>query len=124
MQRIVYVMLIATVLVACGQSDDKSWLPPADAKGDVLLGQKHFAQHCASCHGHGAMGSDKGPPLVHKIYEPSHHGDAAFYMAARNGARSHHWQFGDMPAIKDISADDMLHVIAYVRQLQRQSGIH
>ena len=37
------------------------------------------------------------PPLVHKLYEPGHHSDMAFIMAAKNGVRSHHWRFGNMP---------------------------
>ena len=38
----------------------------------------YVAEQCATCHGADLKGSDKGsnqgPPLLHKIYEPSHHG--------------------------------------------------
>ena len=46
----------------------------------------HFKINCFSCHGANAAGvNGSGPPLVHKTYEPSHHGDTAFYNAAFNG---------------------------------------
>lgn len=38
-------------------------------------GRDLFDANCAACHGENATGSDKGPPLIHRIYEPSHHGD-------------------------------------------------
>ena len=41
-----------------------------------------FTTHCAGCHGVAASGTDKGPPLVHRIYEPGHHPDGAFLRAA------------------------------------------
>jgi mono/diheme cytochrome c family protein len=56
-------------------------------------GRKAFEANCASCHGPMAGGTDQGPPLVHKWYEPSHHGDAAFMLAARRGVPQHHWRF-------------------------------
>ena len=82
-----------------------------------------FATNCAVCHGVGAIGGDKGPALVHKTYEPSHHGDAAFYRAVRQGARAHHWPFGDMPPVPGVSDAEVGWIIAYVRELQRAAGI-
>ena len=83
-----------------------------------------FATNCASCHGPHASGTENGPPLIHKIYEPSHHGDASFYRAAANGVRPHHWQFGPMPKIEGVGEDDVTKIIAYVRALQRANGIN
>ena len=60
-------------------------------------GQAVFQRSCAICHGTLAGGTDQGPPLVHKIYEPSHHADAAFVLAAKRGVTQHHWNFGNMP---------------------------
>jgi hypothetical protein len=48
----------------------------------------------------------------------------AFVLAAQNGVRAHHWTFGDMPAVKGVTQADVLDVIAYVRALQRENGIH
>ena len=63
------------------------------------------------------------PPLVHKIYEPSHHGDEAFYRAVSNGVRSHHWDFGNMPPIEGLTRADVGTIVAYVRALQSENGI-
>ena len=82
-----------------------------------------FERSCAACHGENAAGSGKGPPLVHRIYEPNHHGDQAFLLAARNGVRAHHWQFGNMPPRPEVSEPEMAAIVAYVRELQKANGI-
>jgi len=86
-------------------------------------GKQAFDAVCAACHGANAAGSEKGPPLVHNIYNPGHHADAAFYLAARRGARQHHWQFGDMPPQPQVSDEELASIIEYVRELQRANGI-
>ena len=93
-------------------------LMPNPAQGKVLLDK-----HCAACHGSDLLGSDKGPPLLHRIYEPSHHSDAAFQLAVRNGVRAHHWQFGDMAPVPQLTPDDVAHITAYIRMEQRKVGI-
>lgn len=88
------------------------------------IGANVFASFCAECHGDNAAGRNgSGPPLVHKIYEPSHHGDFAFLNAAQNGVRSHHWPFGDMPPVEGVNRAEVAAVVAYVRALQRANGI-
>ena len=87
-------------------------------------GEERFNVLCSRCHGLRARGTENGPPLVHKIYEPSHHGDFAFQRAAVQGVRAHHWEFGNMPKIVDASPDDVILIIQYVRWLQREAGIH
>ena len=69
-------------------------------------------------------GTDQGPPLVHKLYEPGHHTDAAFYRAATQGVVSHHWSFGNMPPVPGVSRRSVTKIVAYVRALQRANGIH
>jgi len=88
------------------------------------MGKTLFERHCSECHGGTLDGSDKGPPLLHKYYEPSHHSDAAFQLAVRNGTRQHHWKFGDMKPVPGLSADDVAHITAFVRMQQRRAGIH
>lgn len=88
------------------------------------LGEEAFNGTCAACHGGNAAGTEVGPPLVHKVYEPSHHSDYAFYIAATNGVRAHHWKFGDMPPQPDVSEKDLVNIVAYVRELQRANGIY
>jgi len=87
------------------------------------MGQIAFDENCAGCHGAKAAGSDQGPPLVHKIYEPSHHGDYSFVMAARNGVRAHHWRFGDMAPVPGVTDKQIGWITKYVREMQRANGI-
>jgi len=87
------------------------------------IGKKRFEQNCASCHGQQAVGSDKGPTLIHKYYEPNHHGDAAFFRAVASGVKQHHWRFGNMPAVSGVTPRDVQQIINYVRWLQQQKGI-
>jgi mono/diheme cytochrome c family protein len=88
-------------------------------------GKQAFDKNCASCHGTNAAGQEgKAPPLVHRIYEPNHHGDMSFVLAARNGVRSHHWPFGDMPPVGGITEAEIQNIILYVRELQRANGIN
>lgn len=93
-------------------------LMPNPAAGKAL-----FEKNCASCHGARLQGSDKGPPMLSKIYEPSHHGDAAFQLAVKDGSRAHHWKFGDMPPVPGLTPDDVAQITAYVRLEQRKAGI-
>ena len=93
--------------------------------GNALIGEKVFATKCAACHGpNGTGNSEAGPPLIHKIYEPSHHGDAAFLNAAANGVRAHHWRFGDMPPVEGVTQGDVMMVVDYIRAVQRANGIN
>ena len=86
-------------------------------------GKLVFNKFCAQCHGVNAAGTDKGPPLVHKIYEPSHHGDSSFLRAAKQGVQPHHWRFGAMPPVKGLPDEYIPFVIQYVREMQRANGI-
>ncbi len=98
---------------------------PASFSENAVIGQRIYEAKCADCHGANAAGQ-KGvaPPLVHKIYEPSHHSDMAFIVAARNGVRAHHWNFGNMPQIDGIADGEVKLVTAYIRELQRENGIN
>ncbi len=88
------------------------------------IGETAFNAKCAQCHGKNAAGQDGvAPPLIHRIYEPSHHGDGAFHLAVQNGVRSHHWRFGSMMPVKGLTKGDVDNIIAYVRALQKENGI-
>jgi len=86
-------------------------------------GKELFNASCAVCHGKNAAGTKKGPPLIHKIYEPGHHSDLSFQRAAKFGVRAHHWPFGNMPPVPNVTESDVTRIIAYVRALQRANGI-
>jgi mono/diheme cytochrome c family protein len=123
-------MALATVLlVACDSGDDaerraRLGLPSPDHVADTQRGAALFASHCRDCHGPGARGSDKGPPLLHGYYVPGHHADLAFYSAVRNGVVQHHWKFGDMPAQPQVTPEQAANITAYVRDLQRRQGLN
>jgi cytochrome c len=127
MRGSVHLTIAALALAAC-RSDAREQetlarlvLPPTPAEhreGDSL-----FAANCASCHGQSARGSPQGPPLLHIIYEPSHHSDAAFVLAAQRGVVAHHWRFGDMPPQPQVDSASLRKIIGYVRWAQRQVGI-
>lgn len=90
---------------------------------ELKIGEEKFNSYCSRCHGLQGKGTDNGPPLVHKIYEPNHHSDFAFQRAAAQGVRAHHWKFGNMPKIDGVTPEDVSEIIQYVRWLQRQAGI-
>jgi cytochrome c len=108
----------ALLAPATGSGESKPAVPAELKPGETL-----FNNNCARCHGERGTGTSNGPPLVHKIYEPNHHGDAAFQRAASMGVRAHHWQFGDMPKIPGVTPADVEQIVTYVRWLQRQAGI-
>ncbi len=129
------IILAALVLAGCSgaaapQYDDDGGgntaspairIPTLSAKAQA--GAVAFNSNCVLCHGVNAAGTNQGPPLVHKIYEPGHHQDFAFRNAVRNGVMAHHWQFGNMPPVPGISDDDIAQIICYVRELQQANGI-
>jgi mono/diheme cytochrome c family protein len=86
-------------------------------------GKTLFEQNCAACHGANASGTDTGPPLVHNIYNPGHHSDDAFVLAAQNGTRAHHWPYGDMPPVDGVNEAQARAIATYVRELQAANGI-
>lgn len=86
-------------------------------------GEKYYDKSCISCHGDNASGTKSGPPLIHDIYNPGHHGDEAFYRAATQGVKQHHWPYGNMPPRPELSKSELAHIIAYVRELQEANGI-
>lgn len=132
--RLLAVTLTCILLVGCGEGPEEEYSSGAEAsqQGPVItpelsdkarLGEAVFAANCAECHGADAAGSSQGPPLVHKIYEPGHHGDLSFHLAVRQGVRQHHWSFGDMDPRPDVDTQDIDKIVCYVRELQFANGI-
>jgi mono/diheme cytochrome c family protein len=108
---------------ACSQGESQPQSATAAVPAELQSGEQKFVTNCSACHGVGGVGTKQGPPLVHKVYEPNHHGDAAFQRAAANGVQSHHWEFGNMPKIPGVSPSDVELIVKYVRWLQKQAGI-
>ena len=89
----------------------------------AIAGNMAYDRNCASCHGVNALGGDRGPPLLHDIYNPGHHNDDSFYRAASRGTPQHHWKFGDMPPQPQASRRQIAAIIRYIRELQEANGI-
>jgi mono/diheme cytochrome c family protein len=121
-------LLSSGLLAACGQADDSErlarlGLPSASYQANAGNGATVYSAYCRECHGPAGRGSDKGPPLMHGYYVPSHHADLAFYSGVKRGVVQHHWEFGDMPAQPEVSPEQVADIIAYVRGLQQRQGL-
>ncbi len=120
-------VLAATLSLAATGLAAQGWQPPPQPSRGLMpnpnVGKPLYEVRCASCHGADLNGTDVGPSMLHKIYEPSHHSDAAFQMAVAHGVRAHHWQFGDMPPVEGLTPDEVAHITAYIRMHQRRVGI-
>ncbi|MBI5235719.1 MAG: cytochrome c [Deltaproteobacteria bacterium] len=97
---------------------------PLSAKDAAFDGEKLFNARCGSCHGVKGAGTGKGPPLVHRIYEPNHHADITFRWAVERGVKAHHWNFGDMPKLDGVKLEEVEAIIKYVRDTQKEAGIY
>jgi cytochrome c len=87
-------------------------------------GMQKFQEKCSVCHGQWGEGTaDKGPPLIHIYYEPSHHDDDSFFRAAHSGVNAHHWHFGNMPPVKEVTNQDIGQIVQFIRWWQRENGI-
>lgn len=118
-------ILVLGAIQACSQNgvEPAAIGTVASAPTELRDGEQKFNANCSTCHGIGGVGTTQGPPFVHKVYEPNHHGDAAFQQAAAKGVKAHHWQFGDMPKIDAVKPEDVDQIVKYVRWLQKQASI-
>ncbi len=118
---------VLTILQIFGRSSDEIApdmvvVPALSASAE--RGKALFDKNCAECHGANGAGTDKGPPLVHDIYNPGHHSDEAFLIAVQRGVRQHHWPFGDMPRQPQVTKTDVSRIVRYIRELQTANGIN
>ncbi|MGH1479307.1 MAG: c-type cytochrome [Geminicoccales bacterium] len=128
-----YWILAATVVVAgaivwwsqngAGNAPTVSVKVPSSFSSDAKVGRNLFEANCMACHGKNAGGTKSAPPLVHKIYNPNHHADFSFRLAVKRGVRKHHWRFGNMPPVADVTDAQVTLITRYVRELQRANGI-
>lgn len=123
---IVKKMLPYLMLLLATSAQAQGWQIPQPTPGlmpNPGVGKPIYEKNCSTCHGVDLKGSDKGPPMLNKVYEPSHHSDLAFQLAVKNGVQAHHWRFGNMPPVPQVTPDDVAHVTAYIRAEQRKVGI-
>jgi len=114
--------LALATLAGCGNGSGQPSSGGADAGSGTASGAELYAANCASCHGVDLRGTDQGPSQLSIVYEPDHHGDDAYRSAITRGARAHHWNFGDMPAVPGLDDDEIDAVIAFIRAEQQRQG--
>lgn len=120
---LVVIFVIAVVGFGGNSSDtDAGTGIPVQDPELVAAGEPLYQASCATCHGTDVRGTEIGPSHLSVVYEPNHHGDGAFALAAQNGVRAHHWPFGDMAAVPGLSDEDLEAIVAYVRESQRING--
>lgn len=117
------VLMITGRLISSGENGESISIEVPELSELASQGKAAFDANCAACHGANGSGSEKGPPLVHDIYNPGHHPDAAFLGAANRGVGQHHWRFGNMPPQPQVSAKELATIVRYVRELQEANGI-
>ncbi len=123
---VVFGVVAAFVFVSMSTEEDTGvtvQVTPAALSDEAIQGESVFNANCMECHGPNAAGTKLGPPLIHDIYQPGHHSDKAFYLAAATGVRAHHWPYGDMPAQPQVSEAEVGLIIRYIRELQEANGI-
>jgi mono/diheme cytochrome c family protein len=123
------VFVVVAVVATGGNSSPRDPMTGANefniAVQDPILvaeGNDLFRASCGSCHGLDLRGTGVGPSLLSVVYQPGHHADASFMLAALNGVPAHHWQFGDMGPIPGLSQEAMTRIVAFVRETQRIEG--
>lgn len=122
---------IVALVSACG---DDSAMPQTNVTSqqqieqpksadEIASGQALFSNNCSLCHGSDLRGTNTGPSLLHQYYEPNHHSNASFVIAVRRGVRQHHWDFGNMPAVENLTIEEVHAVICYIREAQLADGL-
>ena len=86
-------------------------------------GRSLYGQACAVCHGQNLEGTNAGPTFLNRIYAPWHHADISFIFAVERGVRAHHWNFGNMAPVEGLTHEQVLAIIAFIREQQRAAGI-
>jgi mono/diheme cytochrome c family protein len=104
-------------------ANDLQTFDPGQTPPEFSEGEQQYEVRCAACHGRHAKGTDRGPPLIDRIYRPSHHADESFQRAVAFGVQAHHWDFGPMQPISGVGREDVARITGYVRWLQRQAGV-
>jgi len=122
-------ILLAAALVLGGQflirerSKKQISVIVPELSAEAKNGKIAFETLCVQCHGTNASGTDRGPSLIDRIYQPAHHGDFSFVRAVTLGVAQHHWLFGSMPAQPQVSRQDIDRIIIFIREIQKANGI-
>lgn len=122
-------ILLAAALVLGGQflirerSKKQISVVVPELSAEAKNGKFAFETHCVPCHGINASGTDRGPSLIDRTYQPAHHGDFSFVRAVTLGVPQHHWLFGSMPAQPQVPRQEIDRTVVYIWELQKANGI-
>jgi len=97
--------------------------PPPEPRFSGTDGRSLYGQACSVCHGQALEGTNAGPTFLNRVYAPGHHADISFMFAIERGVRAHHWNFGNMAPVEGLSQEQVLAIIAFIREQQRDAGI-
>ena len=97
--------------------------PPPEPRFSGTDGRALYGQACSVCHGQALEGTNAGPTFLNRIYASGHHADISFMFAIERGVRAHHWNFGNMAPVEGLSQEQVLAIIAFIREEQRAAGI-
>jgi mono/diheme cytochrome c family protein len=120
--------LLASAVTAIALPAAAQELKPEDVRlpemtPELSRGELNYGLRCGSCHGKNLIGTDKGPPFLHPVYHKGHHGDKSFYIASKQGAKAHHWNFGDMKPVEGITDAQIASILTYIRAVQAANGL-
>lgn len=116
-------VILGGVYLIRNQSQETGTIVVPQLSREAKKGEIAFRNNCVGCHGQNADGTEKGPPLVHRIYSPAHHGNFSFVRAVTLGVAQHHWLFGKMPPLPQVERREVDLMIIYIRELQQANGI-
>ncbi|MDH3256343.1 MAG: cytochrome c [Nitrospinota bacterium] len=112
-------ILIALVLILNFLITSCSVKPRKTVPEEYKAGQEYYHRECAGCHGPDAMGGNRAPNLIQKIYSSAAYSNGKISKVILNGSSS-----GAMPSLKgNLSDKEIKEIIKYIRYSQKDSGL-
>ena len=99
-----------------------AYLVVPDMTASLQQGAQLFTKYCSACHGAVGDGSDNGPPLVHKIYEPGHPPDEAIHSCADVRVLADRWRLGEMLPWVATTSPVIELIVPFLRAMQKANG--
>ena len=121
--KIIAILVIAAMPLGASFGAEPAAKKSPQVPPQYNIGKLLYGKFCSSCHGVDLKGTEQGPPFLHRVYHPGHHGDRSFFLAAKRGVKAHHWKFGNMPPVEGIEEDMVGAIVKYIRHVQKSSGI-
>ena len=110
---IAYLFVLSFLITSCSVQPQKT--VPEEFKA----GQIHYHKLCGNCHGPDAMGGNRAPKLIQKIYSSDAYSNEKITNIILNGSSS-----GAMPAQKGkVSDEEIKEIIKYIRYSQKTADL-